>query len=178
MQLRETRGVVRVVAGFSVLVAALGLLAGIAGCGGGGSSDASAQNAGEPIPDSRPKLEVPEGLPPKKLVVKELSKGTGAEAEKGDKVSLQYYCIVWENGAEYANSWRYPSVPTFVLGKHLLLRGLTLAVPGMKEGGGREVLIPNTLVYYPEISRSRPPLGRLAALICKVYLVKVLDKKR
>jgi peptidylprolyl isomerase len=176
MQLRETRGVVRVVAGFSVLVGALGLLAGTAGCGGGGSSDASVQDSGGPIPDSRPKLEVPEGLPPKKLVVKELNRGTGTEAKKGDEVSLQYYCIVWENGHEYANSWHYSSAPTFVLGKHLLLRGLTLAVRGMKEGGGREVLIPNTLVYYPEMSR--PPLGRLAALICRVYLVKVFSKKR
>jgi peptidylprolyl isomerase len=174
MRLRGNR---RVVAGWCVLVATLGLLLVVSGCGGGDSSDASAGDSVESgIPDSKPKLEVPAGLPPKKLVVKDLFKGAGAEAKKGDEVSLHYYCIVWEDGVEYANSWNYPRVPRFVLGKHLLFRGLNLAVPGMREGGGREVLTPSTLVYYPEVSH--PPIGRLGALVCKVYLVKILDKKR
>lgn len=96
-------------------------------------------------------------------------------AKKGDDVSLQYYCVIWEDGLEYANSWRYSRVPTFTLGSHRLLRGLDLAIPGMREGGGREVIVPNTLVYYPGVSH--PRLGRLAALICKVYLVKVSSAK-
>jgi peptidylprolyl isomerase len=164
-------------AGLCVLIAILGLLVAFAGCGGGDSSDASAGDSAESgIPDSKPKLEVPPGLPPKKLVAKELSKGTGAEAKKGDRVALQYYCIIWETGAQYSNTFSYPGAPTFTLGKHRVLRGLNLSVPGMKEGGSREVLIPNYLVYYPE--RSHPPVGRLGALICKVYLVKVFDRKR
>ncbi len=158
----------------SLLFAALVLLAVGAGCGGGGSSDASAEQS-VPIPDSPPKLEVPEALPPKKIVIEDLSEGTGKEAEKGDQVSLHYYCIIWETGAEYANSWRYPSVPIFVLGKHQLLRGLNIAVSGMKEGGAREVLIPNTLVHYPESPQPTP--RRLGALICKTYLVDLIEPK-
>lgn len=174
MWLNETAGVDK---RLCILFAALGLLAAAAlGCGGGDSSDASADQASETsIPTSAPPLEVPAGLPPKKLVVKDLFKGTGAEANKGDEVALHYYCLVWENNFRYANSWNYPKAPTFVLGKHQLLRGLTLAVPGMKEGGGREVLIPHNLLYYPNVQHE--PSGVLAALFCKVYLVKVLQQK-
>jgi peptidylprolyl isomerase len=153
------------------------ILIAFVGCGGSGSSDASADDSeGAGIPDSPPKVEVPAGLPPKKLVYKDLSKGAGEEAKKGDRVALQYHCIVWENGAEYASSWRYAAPPVFVLGRGRQLQyGLDLAVPGMKEGGGREVLVPNTLLYYP--NKPHPPAGRLAALVCKVYLVDVLGKK-
>lgn len=172
MRSKGTRGAV---ARLTVLVAVLGLLVVLTGCGGDESSDASAQDSAGAIPDSQPALEVPPTLPPKKIVVKELSKGTGAVAKKGDEVGLQYYCIIWETGTEYANSFRYSGVPKFVLGKRLLLRGLNVAVPGMQEGGGREVLIPSNFVYYPGVQH--PPLRRLAALICKVYLVEVVDAK-
>ncbi|HEY5815840.1 MAG TPA: FKBP-type peptidyl-prolyl cis-trans isomerase [Solirubrobacterales bacterium] len=160
----------------TALVVALCLPIATGGCGGDDSSDASADSGTESgIPKTAPQVEIPEGLPPKKLVVKELNKGTGATAKKGDKVSLHYNCIVWENGAGYANSWSYSRIPTFVLGDRRLLRGLNLAVPGMKEGGGREVLIPSTMVYYPDVPH--PPLGRLGAVICETYLVKVFDEK-
>lgn len=151
------------------------LVALAAGCGGGSSTGSAADAEESGIPAKHPPIEIPAAVPPKKLVVRELSKGTGAMAKKGDEVSLQYYCVLWENGAEYANSWSYSSVPTFTLGSHRILRGLNLAIPGMREGGGREVIVPNTLVYYPGVSH--PRLGRLAAVICKVYLVKVANAK-
>lgn len=154
------------------------------GCGGGDggdSSSASTSLAPEPGSDlaaegallsSRPNIEVPPGLLPKKLVIKDLQKGTGAEAEKGDEVQIQYYGVDWQAGAEHANSWRYEHIPTFELGSHRLLRGLNIAIHGMKEGGSREVIIPYNLVYYP--GGHHRPLGPLDALIYKVYLVKVV----
>jgi len=175
MRLREAR---EAVVGLCVLAAVVSLLATLTGCGGGDSSDASAgDSANAGIPDSPPKLEPPPFLPPKKLVAKDLGKGTGTEAKKGDRVALQYKCIVWGSGADYANSWRYSAPPTFRLGERIrLLRGLNLAVPGMKEGGGREVQIPGTLIYYPGVNH--PPVRLLDALLCKVYLVKVVAEKR
>jgi peptidylprolyl isomerase len=164
----ETRGAVRVAC---VLGMILGLLTVVSGCGGGGASGASSEDTVEStIPNSPPSLAVPARLPPRKLVVRDLFKGTGTEAHKGDEVNLKYYCILWEGGP-YASSWNYPRPPTFELGNHRLLRGFNLAVPGMKEGGGRKVLIPSSMVFYPDVSH--PPLGRLAAVICKVYLVNV-----
>jgi peptidylprolyl isomerase len=145
------------------------------GCGGDSSSPAEAHFLAEgAIRATQPDIEVPPGLPPKKLVVKDLRKGTGLEAQKGDEVQIQYYGIVWNNGAEHANSWHYEHIPVFELGSHRLLRGFNLAIPGMKEGGSREVIIPYQLVYYP--NENHPPLGPLDAMIYKVYLVKVYKK--
>lgn len=158
------------------------------GCGSSGSSSSTAATSTsslspEPraqlaaegaILASRPNVEAPPGLPPKKLVVKELQKGTGTEAQKGDKVKIQYYGVDWRNSAEHANSWRYEHIPVFELGSHRLLRGLNMAIRGMREGGGREVIIPYNLVYYP--GGDHRQLGPLDALIYKVYLVKVLGK--
>jgi len=169
MRVGRLRGVVAgLCVGLSLLL--------VTACGGGGSSDASAGDSDSGIPASPPKVEVPEGLPPKKLVVKELSEGTGAAAKKGDEVALQYNCISWGTETEYANSWRYQEAPRFVLGEHLrLFRGLNLAVPGMKVGGGREVTVPNTLLFYPNATHIRT--SPLDAVICKVYLVDIVKQR-
>ena len=75
MGMRESRGTL---AGLGMLVAILALLVALTGCGGDDSSAAPAENSSEAgIPSSPPKIEVPEGLPPKKLVVKDLAVGTG-----------------------------------------------------------------------------------------------------
>lgn len=163
-------GTRRIVALPCVVMAILLVVTTVTGCGGSGSSDASAR----PIPDSAPHIDVPPGLPPKKLVVKDLREGTGKEAKKGDEVEIQYYGITWGSGTEHANSWHYSHPPVFTLGSHRILRGFNLAIPGMKEGGSREVIIPSNLVYYP--GDPQPHLTRLDALIYKIYLVKILGK--
>jgi peptidylprolyl isomerase len=163
-------------AGIALRLFAISLFAAaaIAGCGGSSADDASAGKEGDqtlPL-KSQPEIEVPAGLPPKKLVIKDLQKGTGEEAQKGDKVKIQYYGIDWRE-REHANSWNYSGVPAFTLGEHRLLLGLTRALIGMREGGGREVIIPSDLVYYPGEQQTK--LGPLDALIYKVYLVDVAD---
>ncbi len=122
--------------------------------------------------EAPPELGPGEGLPPKKVVVKDLWKGDGKEAHKGDRVKVQYYGVDWRNGFQHANSWNYEHIPVFTLGQHRLLRGLNQGIRGMKEGGAREILIPYNLVYYPNEHHVR--LGPLDALIYRVYLVKVL----
>jgi peptidylprolyl isomerase len=160
-----------------VVIMALLIAMAAAGCGGGGSSDASAKNSGDAaIPSSPPNIEVPEGLPPKKLVIKDLHVGTGVEAKKGDRVMIQYYGVSWGTGAEHANSWRYTHVPIFKLGTRRILRGFNLTIPGMKEGGSREVIIPYNLVYYP--GGHHVHLGVLDALIYRIYLVKILGNNQ
>src|SRR6185437_10229733 len=89
------------------LIALVASALALAACGGGGSSDASADSAGGPesLPlKSRPNIEPGRGLPPKKLVVKDLWEGDGAEAERGDQIKIQYYGVHWRDGAEHANS--------------------------------------------------------------------------
>lgn len=169
--LRETTVRLRAIAvGILVLPAVL-----VAGCGGGDSSDASAEPA---IPTSPPELEAPDRLPPKKIVVKDLRKGTGTQAKRGDSVKIQYHGILW-GGEVHSSSWTYPAIPVFNLSDPpdaRLLRGLNVAIPGMREGGSREVLIPQNFVFYPGVSH--PELGFMDSLLYRVYLVEVLPASR
>lgn len=178
MSLRGMTGIA-----IAVVVALCGVTS---GCGGSSNADPTESEAAAiaaksiatqisegALRKSPPELEVPPGLPPKKLVIKDLHKGTGKRAEKGDRVKIQYYGIEWNTGAENANSWHYEHIPIFTLGQHHLLRGLTIGIMGMREGGSREIIIPHNLVYYP--GGHHRSLGVLDALIYKVYLVTVLD---
>jgi peptidylprolyl isomerase len=147
-----------------------------AGCGGG--SDATPPSPAEAhvlaeggILATQPVIGPGKGFPPKKLVIRDINEGTGVEAKKGDEVQIQYLGVNWRDGSEHSNSWRYEHIPTFTLGQHRLLRGLNMGIPGMKEGGSREIIIPYNLVYYPNLHHRA--LGPLDALIFKVYLVKV-----
>ncbi len=100
-----------------------------------------------------------------------MEQGSGAKAKRGDEVKIQYYGINWRTGALHSNSWLYKNIPVFTLGQRQLLRGLTLGILGMREGGSREVIIPHNLIYYPGVQHQE--LNPLEALIYKVYLVKV-----
>lgn len=152
----------------------LSLAIAVSSCGGG-SSDAIGGT--EPtIPTDPPEIDIPNTLPPKKLIVKDMHIGAGDEAEKGDEVQIRYRGLNWKNGTENSASWGFPGIPKFVLGEHRLIRGLELAIPGMKEGGSREVLVPPQLVYFPgEGPRNVRPLD---ALIFKVYLVRIVKKNQ
>ena len=48
---------------------------------------------------------MPKGAPPKKLEVKDLEEGTGAEAKAGDEVTVQYVGVNYKNGKEFDASW-------------------------------------------------------------------------
>ena len=163
-----------------LLVVLILICAADAGCGGSPDSPkASAkdnaeasQNAEPGLRSTPPDIPPPAGVPPKKLVIRDLQQGTGTEAHKGDEVQIQYYGIDWL-GNEHANSWHYTHIPVFILGQHRLLRGMNRGIVGMKEGGSREIIIPYNLVYYP--GGHHVPLAPLDALVYKVYLVDVLD---
>ncbi len=163
-----------------LLMATIALCAIVAdGCGGGSGDDSTSPDEARVLAEggilaSRPEITGRAGLPPKKIVIREMQKGTGVEAQKGDKVQIQYYGAQWRGGSEHSNSWRYGHIPVFEVGSHRLLHGLNVAIRGMKEGGSREVIIPANLVYYP--GAPHPHLSRLDALIYKVYLVEVFKK--
>lgn len=159
-----------------VAISALALLA--TGCGGD-SSDASPGESGGPesLPlAKRPEIPIPEGLPPGKIEIEDLWEGDGAKAKRGDEVEIQYYGVHWKDGTEHANSWRYREDPTFTVGARTLLLGMNRALIGMREGGAREVLIPHNYVYYPGVPHQR--LGRLEALVYRIYLLDIVGKPR
>jgi peptidylprolyl isomerase len=145
--------------------AALAVIAALAvgGCGGSddtSSSEATAETGASAIAETggpektKPKVEVPKGPPPKKLVVKEIEPGTGAEAKSGDEITVQYVGVDYKTGKEFDASWDRGEPFPFTLGAGLVIPGWDQGIEGMKVGGRRELIIPAPLAYGSE---GRPP---------------------
>jgi peptidylprolyl isomerase len=147
---------------------ALGLVA-VAGCGS--SSDPTAP---KPSPaahldrDPGPELTVPGGPPTKKLVATDLKVGHGPPAERGSEVTIQYVGKLW-SGTSYSDSWRYPTAPSFTLGKGQLIVGFDRGIRGMRAGGRRMLLVPRNLDIFP----GTPVTPGSSALVFLVDMVKV-----
>jgi peptidylprolyl isomerase len=161
------------------LTIALCLALGLAACGGGGGatieteattteSSGTAEAGGE---KTKPKVTVPKGAPPKKLEVKEIEEGTGAEAKAGDEVTVQYVGVNYKNGKEFDASWDRGEPFSFKLGAGMVIPGWDKGVEGMKEGGRRELIIPPNLAYGPE--GSPPAIGPNETLIFVIDLLEV-----
>jgi peptidylprolyl isomerase len=128
----------------------------VAGCGGG---DDSSAGSGEPTAageattteasaeKTKPTVTVPKGAPPKKLVIKEIEKGSGPMAEAGDEVTVQYVGVGYDSEEEFDSSWSRNEPFTFGLGAGLVIPGWDQGVKGMKVGGRRELIIPPNLAY-------------------------------
>ena len=133
----------------------------IAGCGGDDDSTSSSPQStseetttddtapaeGAKVTDTKPKVTVPSGPPPKKLEKKDLVEGTGAEAKAGDEVTVHYVGVGYKTGIEFDSSWDRSEPFTFTLGGGEVIRGWDLGVEGMKVGGRRELIIPPDLAY-------------------------------
>jgi peptidylprolyl isomerase len=154
--------------------------------GGCGSSDSSTEtNAGSPKSaeagggeassaaqeKTEPKVTVPKGPPPKKLVVKDLEKGTGAEAKSGEEVEVQYVGVNYKRGDKFDASWDRNEPFSFQLGAGMVIPGWDQGIEGMKVGGRRELIIPPSLGYGP--SGSPPAIPPNETLIFVVDLLAV-----
>jgi peptidylprolyl isomerase len=156
----------------------------LAACGGGDStsgggeteaaakpaeSSESAGSAGST--KSKPKVEIPEGEPPTELVTEEIVEGEGAEAKKGDEVTVQYVGVGYESEEQFDASWDRGEPFPFTLGAKSVIPGWEQGVEGMKEGGRRKLIIPPELAYG---ERGAPPaIGPNETLVFVVDLVSV-----
>jgi peptidylprolyl isomerase len=152
-----------------------------AGCGGGSdssseSSESSGSTSSETTSESsaektKPKVTVPTGAPPKKLEIKELEEGSGAEAKSGDEVTVQYVGVDYKNGREFDSSWSRNEPYPFTLGAGAVIPGWDQGIEGMKVGGRRELIIPPELAYgeagYP------PAIGPNETLVFVIDLLEV-----
>ena len=160
----------------SALIFAVCLALGLAACGDDsttGSTEAATTAAESPgsAEKTKPAVTVPKGAPPKKLVIKELEEGTGAEAKSGDEVSVQYVGVNYKNGKEFDASWDRGEPFAFQLGAGMVIPGWDQGVEGMKVGGRRELIIPPELAYGPE--GSPPAIGPNETLIFVIDLLEV-----
>jgi peptidylprolyl isomerase len=169
----------------ALTLAALFALA-AAGCGSGGSTtgstEASAEGASEsasaeseatPTTDkTKPKVTVPKGPPPKKLVVKDIEKGSGAEAKEGDELAVEYVGVNYKRGDQFDASWDRNKKPlVFPLSEGSVIPGWVKGIQGMKVGGRRELIIPPSLAYGP--TGSPPTIPPNETLIFVVDLLSV-----
>jgi peptidylprolyl isomerase len=153
----------------------LAFVAAVAGCGSSSSSTGSTTttSTSESAPVSektKPKVVVPKGAPPKKLVIKEVEKGSGPAAKPGDEVTVQYVGVSYKSGKEFDSSWSRNEPFSFKLGAGQVIPGWDQGVVGMKVGGRRELIIPSNLAYGPE--GSPPAIGPNETLIFVIDLLK------
>jgi peptidylprolyl isomerase len=120
---------------------------------------------------TKPKVTVPSGPPPKQLEIKEIEKGTGAEAKAGDEVTVQYVGVGYDSKEEFDSSWSRNEPFSFALGAGQVIPGWDKGVAGMKVGGRRELIIPSNLAYGPQ--GSPPVIGPNETLIFVIDLLAV-----
>ena len=113
----------------------------------------------------------PSGAPPKKLEIKEIEEGTGAEAKAGDEVTVQYVGVNYKTGEEFDSSWSRSEPFTFTLGAGEVIPGWDQGVDGMKVGGRRELIIPPELAYGA--AGSPPAIGPNETLVFVIDLLAV-----
>jgi peptidylprolyl isomerase len=113
----------------------------------------------------RPAVTPPAGAPPSTLVVKDLVKGTGAEAKLGQSITVNYVGVLYHGGKEFDSSWKRNEPSTFSLETGQLIKGWTQGIPGMKVGGRRELIIPAALAYGAKGTSGIPPNEPLVFVI-------------
>lgn len=120
-----------------MLVASVALVAG--GCGGSGGGRSRADVVGR----VEPRVVVPKGAPPRRLVVRDLIEGSGPEAQAGDELTVEYIGVFY-NGKKFTNSWERAKPFKFRLGDESAFvdpsweKGLV----GMRLDGRRELIVP------------------------------------
>ncbi len=151
------------------------LLAGVlmlAGCGDDSDSSATESTASTPAVDTstKPAVTVPDELAPEELVSEDLVEGTGATAEPGAQLTVQYVGVDYETGEEFDASWDRGQPFPFQLGAGMVIPGWDQGIAGMKVGGRRELIIPPDLAYGKQ--GSPPAIAPNATL---VFVIDLLD---
>jgi peptidylprolyl isomerase len=119
----------------------------------------------------KPRVDVPKGKPPAKLVTQDIVKGKGKVASKGDDVEVQYVGVLYDGGTQFDASWDNGQPFPFTIGKGDVIPGWDKGVPGMRVGGRRKLIIPAELAYG---AQGQPPtIPPNATLVFVVDLLKV-----
>jgi len=80
------------------------------------------------------------------IQIQDLVVGTGVEAKKGDKVSVNYLGQFLD-GNKFDSSYDRNQPFEFILGAGQVIRGWDLGLTGMKVGGKRTLVVPPDLAY-------------------------------
>ena len=122
-----------------------------------------------PSGKDEPEISVRQGDPPAKLVVRDLEVGTGAAAERGKALAVEYKGIRWADGVVFDSTWDGGKPFQFLLGANQVIQGWEQGLAGMKVGGRRELIVPPDLAYGDHGQASIRPNETL------VFVVDLLD---
>jgi peptidylprolyl isomerase len=162
-------------------LAPLAALLVLAGCGSSSSSSSvtipSASPSATPTTTTalpaalqhKPTVTVPKGPAPKRLVIRDLIKGSGPVAEPGDSLTVQYVGVLYKGGKQFDASWDNGQPFTFSLaaGPGGVIAGWVQGIAGMRVGGRRELIIPPSLAYG---ANGQGPIGPNATLVFVIDL--------
>ena len=103
-----------------------------------------------------------------KMIIDDVVLGSGAEAQKGDTVSVHYIGTL-QSGQQFDNSYTRGEAFSFVLGENRVIEGWEEGVLGMKAGGERILVIP------PEKAYGSRNVGPIPANSTLVFAIKLLE---
>jgi peptidylprolyl isomerase len=132
------------------------------------ASATSTTTSSTPLPaalKSKPKVTPPSGPAPKKLVIKDLIKGSGPVATPTSTVNVQYVGVLYKGGKQFDASWNDGSGQPVSLPLSGVIKGWQQGIPGMKIGGRRELIIPPGLAYGPTAQAKIPANSTLVFVI-------------
>jgi peptidylprolyl isomerase len=120
--------------------------------------------------DKAPEFIAMSGTPPTELIQEDIVEGDGKEAKEGDTLQVHYVGASWSTGEEFDASWTDGQpIPLSLM---QVIAGWQQGIPGMKEGGQRQLIIPPDLAYG-----DTPPQGSTIAagetLVFIIGLVKI-----
>lgn len=125
----------------------------MAACGGGSTTGAGEENGGKALATETsgakelPRIAVPHGPPPKKLVVRQLKRGFGAAAHWGERLGVQFVGVDYKTGKAFEVRWQQPQPFSFNFGEGEVRKGWEIGLKGMRIGGRRELILPSRLAY-------------------------------
>lgn len=126
------------------------------------------------VDPSAPSVSVQPGTqPPVDLISVPVREGTGATAELGDTISVQYCGVGLITGQPFDSSWARGAPATFALVEGGLIQGWIDGVPGMRVGEQRALVIPGPLAYGDS-----SPGGSIQPNETLVFLVELVDVQK
>ena len=114
------------------------------------STTATTPKSTTPLPaafNTKPKVTIPKGPPPKKLQVINLINGTGPAATAKSTVTVQYVGVLYTSHKQFDASWTDPGGGPATFPLSGVIPGWQQGIPGMRVGGRRELIIPPSLAY-------------------------------
>jgi len=114
---------------------------------------------------TEPAVKVPSGAAPTTLRQKDLIVGTGATAQDGDTITVNYVGVVYKSGKTFDSSWSRKAPTSFPLSNGSVIPGWVEGLAGMRVGGRRELIIPPALAYGSTAQATIPANSTLIFIV-------------